>query len=308
MESKPLTDDALPDDLAERISARRDGELSPAEAAEVDRLLADNPAARRFAEDLRELSRLCQASPAPVAGPDLSKSILAEALRRQAVAEENRPQPADRLEPEGDFGLPFGKSSQNWAWAGVAAAAAVVMFLGGRGDQPGPGPTVAVQRQQMEQRLALMQQVAPRMQVKNYEVTPDRLQRLRQVLAQRAARSTQPSGELMTVSRQAGVAFRPANPTELGANGVTEEVLCVDADEAELDRLLAELDREPGNSVTPVEPGSPTQSTAPPAKPTIGGLWRVQAAGDGAAAIPPKVSPVAGRRFIVLRIRVVPKP
>ncbi|CAN0355418.1 unnamed protein product, partial [Ectocarpus sp. 4 AP-2014] len=124
----------------ESISAYVDGELSTADAARVEQLLAENPAAAQLADELREMATACREAPAPEFTNDLAASVVAEALRRQA---EGAVEPNDRLEPEGDFGLPFGKSSRSWMWAVFASAAAVMIAFYGRPAQPNGGATVA---------------------------------------------------------------------------------------------------------------------------------------------------------------------
>lgn len=318
------TNDAmLAAEWGESISAYVDGELTPDDALRVERLLAQSPAAARLAEELREMATVCQEAPAPEFPNDLSASVVAEALRRQA---EGAVEPVDRLEPEGEFGLPFGKSSRNWMWAVFASAAVVMISFYGRPAQPTGGATLASRPtpQQIEQSLVAMQRVMPGMQVHQVRATPDRLARLQQLLAMQAAQSAQAPGALMAVSQNKGVVVEPAGPTlaSMDADGesASEELIVVDADDAELDRLLGELDGE----VVQVEsdrtppPEAPQTKPAPQASaaPTgIRGVWRLRLSPEAAAQLiaqqqaQQQAKPAAAgqRRLVVLRIQVKPR-
>lgn len=328
-----------PDQRGEWISAYLDGELSPSEETEVGRWLADDPAAARLAADLRGVRQAVRESPAPAVAGDLRSAVLAEALRRQAAGEGEPVTPAsqqsERLEPEGDFGLPFGRSARSWGWAGVAVAAAVLISFFGRPERPGgtgavaqnvPRPTqqlaIAQQRELARQRyehaLRAMRQATPGLQVVNYEATPQTLQRLRERLAAGSAK--------LPSEWQSGAVVEPveasaaAPPLEEGE----EQLFYVDADEAELNRLLGEVEGESGDSVFRV---GADQGAAPPNPPAS----REVVAARGAAAPTPiravrlrlNVSPEAlaklkaeaqnngsqgdtPRRLVVLRIRVAP--
>lgn len=302
----------------EQISAYVDGELPPAEAAEVERLLADNPEAARLADELREMSGLCQATPEPVFNRDLSEVVVAEALRRQA---EGAVELADRLEPEGDFGLPFGKSSRSWMWAVFAAAAAVMIGFYGRPAPPTGGPAIArATPQQIQESLVAMQRAVPGMQVRRFQATPNQLVQLQRVLAQQSVQPTQAPSALMAVSKNSGVQVEPFGPTIVSTDASddepTEELICVDADEAELDRLLGGLDGEvvrvESDRETPAPaPQVATASQAAPAPaPGIRGVWRVRLSPEAAAQLIAQqqaMNPTPGqRRLVILRIQVKP--
>ena len=66
----------------ELLSAYLDGELTAAEQAEMERLLAANPAARQLLDELRALSATLQALPQEKLGEDLSRQVLRVAERR----------------------------------------------------------------------------------------------------------------------------------------------------------------------------------------------------------------------------------
>lgn len=305
---------ALPDEVGQRISAYLDGELSAHEAAEVERLLADDPVARRFADELRAVSGLCHSAPAPVFATDLSKSVVAEALRRQATGGRQAAGEAaeDLAEPESYYGLPLGKSSRSWGWAVVAAAAAVMIGFYGRPEAPKGRPQVAqtqqqravVNSQQLASYLRAVQQSSPGMQLVNYQTTPERYQQLRQRLAFQPVQRAQLPGALMAVSE-------PAEPA-----GDEDQLVYLEGDEAELDRLLGELDGQDG-SLVKVAPDqkipTATPKVAPAPMPTLRAVpLRVTLTPEQIAALIEKqkqANPNAPqRRFIVLRIKVTPKP
>lgn len=302
----------------EQISAYVDGELPPSEAAEVERLLQENPAAAQLADELRSMGQVFQAEPVPVFTQDLSSIVVAEAQRRQA---EEAVALADRLEPEGEFGLPFGKSSNNWMWAVFAAAAAVMIAFYGRPPQQAGGAAIAnrASPQQIEKSLVAMQRFVPGMQVRQYQVTPSQLVQFQQrMLANRSAQPTQAPGALMAVS-QSGVVVEPVGPTIVSTDASpdepTEELICIDADDAELDRLLGELDGEVirvesdrAEALSQAPAPAPQVATAP--KPGIRGVWRLRLTPEAAAQLIAQQqakTPVAGqRRLVILRIQVKP--
>jgi hypothetical protein len=67
----------------ELLSAYLDGELTADERAEVERLLAANPAAREALDELRAMSATLQALPRRELGEDLGRQVLREAQRRK---------------------------------------------------------------------------------------------------------------------------------------------------------------------------------------------------------------------------------
>lgn len=318
--STPNQDDSLRRQaLGEQISAYLDGELTAVEVAEVEQLLAEDPAARDRLENFRSLRVACQQDPIPVFDRDLSQVVMAEALRRQAsgdlVSEQQRVELPDRLEPDGDFGLPFGASSRNWAWAVVAAAAAVLIAFQGRPEAPSAPALRAGQlaKASLPQHLRAMQHAVPGVQVVNFHATPDKLARLRQRLALQSAKPAQLPGEFMAVS-QKGLVVEPGESTLLPESG--EQLLYLDAEEAELDRLLRELSTEEEGSLVQVEPNPP--KTRPVPKPQVTGKpgiravpLRVKVSPEQLSALLKQRAASAGpgqRRFIVLRIHRQPQP
>jgi hypothetical protein len=95
-----------PDEL---LSACHDGELSPAERAEVDRLLAESPALQETLDDFHELTAILQSIPRPAAPAQLQSSVL---KRVQAA----RPTQPTRRRP--------------WMWGlSILASAAVLLLM-----------------------------------------------------------------------------------------------------------------------------------------------------------------------------------
>ena len=66
----------------ERLSAYLDGELTAAEQARVEQLLAASPAARQLLDELRTLSTTLQSLPQQKLGEDLGPRVLRLAERR----------------------------------------------------------------------------------------------------------------------------------------------------------------------------------------------------------------------------------
>ncbi len=66
----------------ELLSAYLDGELTAAEQAEVERLLASSPAARQLLDELRAVGATLQSLPRQKLGEDLSQQVLRMAERR----------------------------------------------------------------------------------------------------------------------------------------------------------------------------------------------------------------------------------
>ena len=75
----------------ELLSAYLDGELSAAEQAEMERLLATNPAARQLLDELHALSNTLQSLPQEKLGEDLSQHVLRVAERRMLTGGEPSP-------------------------------------------------------------------------------------------------------------------------------------------------------------------------------------------------------------------------
>ncbi|MBU4398757.1 MAG: hypothetical protein KKE86_05405 [Planctomycetes bacterium] len=123
----------------ELLSAYLDGELNAAERADVERLLAADPAARQLLDDLRAISVTLQALPQEKIGEDLSGAVLRTAARR--VLLEGAPGETEDATPES---VPLGRSvfrrlfnARGLAYAGIAVAFAVVITVFER-HQDGP--------------------------------------------------------------------------------------------------------------------------------------------------------------------------
>jgi hypothetical protein len=91
----------------ELLSAYLDGELTPAEQAQAEQLLADSPAARRTLDEMRALAATLQSLPRQRLGVDLSDRVLHAAAKRKGADD------ASQLSVPGS-GKPAGPRSGNW--------------------------------------------------------------------------------------------------------------------------------------------------------------------------------------------------
>jgi len=104
----------------ELLSAYLDGELSAGERAEVERLLAADPAVRRQFDELRELSEAVRSLPRQSLGGDFDMPgrVLREAARRKAAQPAVERSLRERI-----------LSRRAVAWASIAAAVGLAIFL-----------------------------------------------------------------------------------------------------------------------------------------------------------------------------------
>ena len=126
----------------ELLSAYLDGELSAAEQAEVERLLAASPAARQLLGELRSLSTAIQALPRESVSEDLSPQVLLAAQRRMSAEEgpgdtETVPTPLARS-VVGRF-----INRRALVWAGLAVAIAVLITINERRQSVPPAGNAA---------------------------------------------------------------------------------------------------------------------------------------------------------------------
>ncbi len=120
----------------ELLSAYLDGELTAAEQAAVEQLLAQSAAARQLVEELRALSATLQSLPAHKLEEDLSQEVLQIAGRRMLSVPRG---PAEPAEPSGADAagetsfwptiLRRALSRRNLAWSAVAVAAAILLMV-----------------------------------------------------------------------------------------------------------------------------------------------------------------------------------
>jgi hypothetical protein len=113
----------------ELLSTYLDGELTAAEQAEVEQLLARSPAARQLLEELRALSSKLQALPQHKLGEDLSQHVLQVAQRRMLTTsappgELPRPAPPTRRAI-----LRRLVNSRALVWSSLAVAVAVILTV-----------------------------------------------------------------------------------------------------------------------------------------------------------------------------------
>jgi anti-sigma factor RsiW len=118
----------------ELLSAYLDGELTAAERAEVERLLADSPAARQFVEELRAAGNMLRALPREKLPEDLSRQVLRIAERRMLSEEE--PNAADE---EATPPVPLGRAllrrfanRRILSWLALTAAIALAITINDR--------------------------------------------------------------------------------------------------------------------------------------------------------------------------------
>lgn len=108
----------------EILSACHDGEATPAERAEVERLLADSPAHQETLDDFRELTAVLQSLPRPAAPAHLQLDVL---RRVRAASTARLKEQSSRRRP--------------WLWGVSLAATAALVLLLVRGPAPQIGRT-----------------------------------------------------------------------------------------------------------------------------------------------------------------------
>jgi hypothetical protein len=119
----------------ELLSAYLDGELTAAEQAEMERMLAASPAARQLLDELRALSNTLQALPQEKLGEDLSPHVLRVAERRMLTEGE----PGD----EEGAPVPLARSifrrvvnRRTMVWLSLTAAIALIIVINERQHAP----------------------------------------------------------------------------------------------------------------------------------------------------------------------------
>ena len=127
----------------ELISAYLDGELSGEDRLRVERVLAEDPAARRLLEELRSLSTTLHALPEPTLGPGFKDQVMRAAERAMlacaAGGGRQGQRPAKRrgsVERSGPNDRRRGRRAadrntqtwRRWAWPALAIAAALLVM------------------------------------------------------------------------------------------------------------------------------------------------------------------------------------
>ena len=123
---------------SELLSAYLDGELTAAEQARVEQLLAADPAARRWVDEMRALSNTLQSLPQEKVGEDLGPRVLRMVERRMltdAPPAEPAPQPAEPAQPLWRETLRGMLSRRALVWSGLAVAIAVMMMIFSPGEK-----------------------------------------------------------------------------------------------------------------------------------------------------------------------------
>ncbi len=116
----------------ELFSAYLDGELTAAEQADVERLLAASPAARQLMDELRALSSTLQSLPAHKLDEDLSQQVLRLAEQRVLMGgTDSDPNFQGPAVPAGRWQAIGRRLRQPriWAWPAAAAAVAIVLAV-----------------------------------------------------------------------------------------------------------------------------------------------------------------------------------
>jgi len=116
----------------ELFSAYLDGELTAAEQADVEQLLAASPDARQLLDELRALSSTLQSMPPYTLDDDLSGPVLRMAERRVLT---DGGLPRGPVEPLRGFRRRF-LSSRALIWSTLAVAAALVVMIYGPEESP----------------------------------------------------------------------------------------------------------------------------------------------------------------------------
>ncbi len=109
----------------ELLSAYLDGELTAEQQADVERLLAENPAAQQLLDELRALSSTLQEMPRHTVPEDLSQQVLRRAERKILT---EPPPPAAAIEPA----RPILRRLMNprvWAYPALVVAVALIVMV-----------------------------------------------------------------------------------------------------------------------------------------------------------------------------------
>lgn len=116
----------------ELFSAYVDGELTAAEQADVERLLAASPAARQLVEDLRALSSTLQCLPARKLDEDLSQQVLRLAEHRVLSGRTDaEPFSQEPVASPGRWQALVRRWSRPriWVWPGLAVAVSLLLMV-----------------------------------------------------------------------------------------------------------------------------------------------------------------------------------
>lgn len=337
-QNQPTNDLPIDDAWAELLSAYHDGELTATEQTEVEARLADDVAAQQWLVELGSLGSLCQKAADARQWRDVSKQVLAEAERRKADLIDDRPLVASKtvaskivasqadsrpLEPDGEFGLPFGRSSRGWVWAGVAAAAAIMI---GYVDRPAQQPTQTIAQRAslangqragqssftatpVSMEIDRMRQAVPGLLVVRVELSPEGRKQFVQSLARNGfGFESNPRPALpqeLAAARRAGLLVEPLARGPLPSEENDDQLMFVSAEAPRYSRLIEELEKD--SSIYRVEADpivvNKSRSNQPLREPARGTIQR--AVPPGAATPMPRV--ICFRMEIVPQISAAPK-
>lgn len=143
----------------ELFSAYLDGELTAAEQAEMERLLATDPAARQLLDELRALSNTLQSLPQEKLGADLTHDVLRVAEQRMLTGGEPNKTDETPAEPLERSIFQRFLSRRTIVWLSLTAAVALMIVISDQREGAGP---MQVARQVAEAPLAANNRVVAR--------------------------------------------------------------------------------------------------------------------------------------------------
>lgn len=122
----------------ELLSAYLDDELTAAERVQVEKMLAENPAARQLVDELRALRASLQSLPPRKLPGDLSETVLQTATARQTASSPRQKTPASQAAFLRRLADRFKDNPRMVVWPLVVLSVAILLMVFNP-DQPGPG-------------------------------------------------------------------------------------------------------------------------------------------------------------------------
>ena len=264
----------------ELFSAYLDGELTAAEQADVERLLARSPAARQLLEELRALSSTLQAMPQYKLGEDITQRVLRMAERQILTGEDQFPKPAAAPWQSLRRRL-LNPRALVWSAAAVAVAVTLVVIESKQPPQPADGRRVAMVTENGEE-------AAPAASIGAAS-------------GSREERRKDLADDKSDAAEQAELA-KPTQPGEAAGKKVVNGKF---AEPTFMTKSAGRALRGKAESVREVEPGSaPRADKSVPEKPTAKGLVMEKPSGEevtatlppnAPAVAPPSAAPGSGR-------------
>ena len=267
----------------ELLSAYLDGELSAAEQAEMERLLAASPDARQLLEELRALSTTLQSLPQEKLDEDLGPRVLRVAERRMLTGEEPDAAPTPLVRSAFRRLL----NPRGLVWAGLAVAIAVMIWIHQWRQDAGPIARV-------DEDIVM----APGLMANN-RIVPEgekapavRVTRTRNGMSLKEAesRALEEYKATTPVTEDEPLSFGAAAkaPTEMPTDRRSEKAEALARDESSA-RAVPEMNA----SSLPMPAGSPHFTAKKDSVPTKGGSIAGKAGGTGSMAYKRKAGGVA---------------